>query len=142
MSHGYEGRLGKDLIARRGLLYYIDSGYQSDGRTAWISMTAGVNPENLEATRKRFAELMEALRTEPPTAAEIEEAKQHLLGRRLTAPMSDEEISAFHAREWIEYGRLLTDEEEEKRLRGITRDAVLGVIDRFLDGVSVIVDPE
>ena len=89
MSHGYEGRLGKDLIARRGLLYYIDSRYQSDGRTAWISMTAGVNPENLDAARQRFTELMEALRTEPPTPAEIEEAKQHLLGRRITAPMSN-----------------------------------------------------
>jgi zinc protease len=140
MSHGYEGRLGKDLIARRGLLYYIDSRYQSDGRTAWISMTAGVNPENLDATRKRFAELMENLRTEPPTAAEIEEAKAYLLGRRITEPMSNEEISAFHAREWIDQGRLLSDEEEERRLRGVTRDAVLGVIDRFLDGVSVIVD--
>lgn len=142
MSHGYEGRLGKDLIARRGLLYSIDSRYQSDGRAAWISMTAGVNPENLEATRKRFAELMEALRTEPPTTAEIEEAKQHLLGRRITEPMSNEEISAFHTREWIEQGRLLTDEDEERRLRGVTRDDVLAVIDRFLDGVSVIVDVE
>ncbi len=142
MSHGYEGRLGKDLIARRGLLYYIDSRYQSDGRTAWISMTAGVDPENLDAARKRFIELTEALRTEPPTAAEIEEAKAHLLGRRITAPMSNEEISAFHAREWIEHGRLLADEEEERRLRGVTRDAVLAVIDRFLDGMRVIVDVE
>lgn len=140
MSHGYEGRLGKDLIARRGLLYYIDSLYRSDGRTAWISMTAGVNPENLAAARKRFTELMEALRTEPPTAAEIEEAKQHLLGRRITAPMSNEEISAFYARDWIEHGRLLSDEEEERRLRGVTRRDVLAVIDRFLSGAYVIVD--
>jgi predicted Zn-dependent peptidase len=104
-------------------------------------MTAGVNPENLDAARKRFTELMDALRTEPPTAAEIEEAKRHLLGRRITAPMSNEEISAFHAREWIEHGRLLADEDEERRLRGVTRDAVLAVIDRFLDGVRVIVGP-
>jgi predicted Zn-dependent peptidase len=140
MSHGYEGRLGKDLIARRGLLYSIDSAYHSDGRTAWISMTAGVNPENLDATRRRFTELMDALRTAPPSGAEIEEAKQHLLGRRLTAPMSNEEISAFYARDWIDYGRLLSGEEEERRLRGVTREDVLAVIDRFLDGASVIVD--
>ena len=140
MSHGYEGRLGRDLIARRGLLYSIDSRYQSDGRTAWISMTAGVNPENLDAARQRFTELMDALRTEPPTAAEIEEAKQHLLGRLLTAPMSNEEISAFYAQDWIDHGRLLSDEEEERRLRQATRKDVLAVIDRFLGGASVIVD--
>ncbi|HKH46645.1 MAG TPA: insulinase family protein [Thermoanaerobaculia bacterium] len=140
MSHGYEGRLGKDLIARRGLLYSIDSRYQSDGRTAWISMTTGVNPENLDAARQRFTELMDALRTQTPTAAEIKEAKQHLLGRRLTAPMSNEEISAFYAQDWIDHGRLLSDEEEERRLRGVTPEDVLAVIDRFLGGASVIVD--
>ena len=141
MSHDYEGRLGKDLIARRGLLYYIDSRYRSDGRTAWISMTAGVDPENLDAARKRIAELMKALRTEPPTVIEIAEAKDHLLGRRITAPMSNEEISAFYARDWIEHGRLLSVE-DERRLRGVTRDDVLAVIDPFLAGVNVIVDVE
>lgn len=142
MSHDYEGRLGKDLIARRGLLYFIDSRYQTDGRTAWISMTAGVNPENLDDARKRFTELMEALRTEPPTEAEIEEAKEHLLGRRITAPMSNEEITAFHARDWINRGRLISEGEEERRLRAVTRGAVLAVIDRFLEGASVTVDVE
>lgn len=140
MSHDYEGRLGKDLIARRGLLYYVDSRYQSDGKTAWISMAAGVDPDNLEAARQRFTELMEGLRTEPPSAAEIEEAKEHLLGRRITAPMSNEEITAFHARDWIEHGRLFSEEEHERRLRAVTRDAVLAVIDQFLDGASVVVD--
>jgi len=140
MSHDYEGRLGKDLIARRGLLYYIESAWHSDGRSAWISLAAGVDPENLDAARKRFADLMEALWTEPPTAAEIDEAKAHLLGRRLTAPMSNEEISAFYAREWIEQGRLLSEDDAAKRLRAVTREAVLAVIDRFLGGVRVVVD--
>jgi zinc protease len=140
MSHGYEGRLGKDLIARRGFLYSIESDYHSDGRTAWISMTAGVNPENLDAARRRFAELMDALRTDPPTAAEIEEAKQHLLGRRLTAPMSNEEISAFYARDWIDHERLLSDAEEAARLRKVSQADVLAAIERFLSGAYVIVD--
>jgi len=61
--------------------------------------------------------------------------------RWTTRPLSrSEEISAFHAREWIEHGRLLSDAEEERRLRKVTREAVLAVIDRFLGGASVIVD--
>src|SRR5690606_29958082 len=31
VSHGYEGRLGKEAISNRGLAYYIDSRYRSDG---------------------------------------------------------------------------------------------------------------
>ncbi|MGD8580211.1 MAG: insulinase family protein, partial [Lysobacterales bacterium] len=31
LSHGYEGRLGKQAISRRGLVYYIDSEYHTDG---------------------------------------------------------------------------------------------------------------
>ncbi|HEX7183684.1 MAG TPA: insulinase family protein [Thermoanaerobaculia bacterium] len=140
LSHDYEGRLGKDLIARRGLIYYIGSRYQSDGQAAWIAMTTGVNPESLEPTRKRFAELMNALRDSPPTEAEIEEAKRHLIGRRITAPMSNEEISAAYAREWIEQGRLLSDDDFERRVRSVTREQVLAIVPRFLDGATVVVD--
>ncbi len=140
MSHGYEGRLGKDLIARRGLLYYIDSRYDSDGRSAWISLVTGVNPDKLEAARARFAELMDHLRLEPPTAAEVEEAQQHLIGRRATAPMSDEEISAAYAREWIEEGRLLDDADFARRVHTVTRDQVLTLVPRFLAGATAVVD--
>jgi predicted Zn-dependent peptidase len=140
MSHGYEGRLGKDLIARRGLLYYLDSRYDSDGRNAWISLVTGVNPDKLEAARARFAELMDHLRREPPAAAEVEEARQHLIGRRATSPMSDEEISAAYAREWIEEGKLLDDAEFARRVRAVTRDQVLALVPRFLAGATAVVD--
>jgi hypothetical protein len=140
MSHGYEGRLGKELIARLGLLYYIDSRYDSDGRTAWLSMVTGVNPDRLEPARARFAALMDGLQQEPPTEAEVEEAKQHLIGRRITAPMSDSEISAAYAREWIEQGRLLEDAEFARRVRAVTRAQVLALVPRFLSGATAVVD--
>ncbi len=139
MSHGYEGRLGKELIAHLGLLYYIDSRYDSDGKTGWISLVTGVNPDQLAATRDRFAELLDRLRQDPPTDAEIEEAKQSLLGRRITAPMSNAEITAAYAREWIEQGRLLTDAEYAKRVRAVTREQVLALVPRFLGGGRAVV---
>jgi predicted Zn-dependent peptidase len=140
MSHGYEGRLGKELIGRLGLLYFIDGRYDSDGRTAWISLVTGVNPDKLSEARARFAELLARLRQEPPTAAEIDEAKQHLIGRRVTAPMSNGQLSAAYAREWIEEGRLLTDADYARRVRAVTREQVLALVPRFLAGVTVVVD--
>ena len=140
MSHGYEGRLGKELIGHLGLLYYIDSRYDSDGRTGWISLVTGVNPDQLAVTRARFAELLDHLRQEPPTDAEIEEAKQHLIGRRVTAPMSNEKITAAYAREWIEQGRLLSGEDYARRVRAITREQVLALVPRFLAGATAVVE--
>ncbi len=140
MTHDYEGRLGKELIARRGLVYFINARVHSDGQAAWISISMGVNPERLAATQQRFRELMDDLRVHPPTEAEIEEARAHLIGRRLTAPQSDEEMSAFHTREWIEQGRLLSQEEWEQRVRAVDREDVLRVIPRFLAGATAIVD--
>jgi predicted Zn-dependent peptidase len=139
-AHDYEGRLGKELIARRGLLYYIGTGWHSDGQSAWISLVSGVNPDRLDETSALFFGILEAFRDQPPTEAEIEEARQYLIGRRLTAPMSDEEISAAYAREWIEQGRLLTDEEWEQAVRNVTREDLLRIVPAFLEGVRGVVD--
>jgi predicted Zn-dependent peptidase len=140
MAHDYEGRLGKELIARRGLLYYLGTRFRSDGRTGWLSIISGVNPDKLDETRPLYFGLLDALREHPPTPAEVEEARQHLIGRRLTAPMSNEEISAAYAREWIEHGRLLTDAEWEREVRAVTREEILKIIPDFLDGVRATVD--
>lgn len=140
LTHDYEGRLGKELIARRGLLYRIESRYRSDGKTGWLSMRAGVNLEKLDETRQLFFGMLDALREQPLTEAEVEEARQHLIGRRLTAPMSNEEVSDAYAREWIERGRLLTNQEWEREVRKVTREDVLEIVPMFLSGVKGAVD--
>src|SRR5690606_32696504 len=48
VSHGYEGRLGKEAISNRGLAYYIDSRYRSDGVNGWVTLAVGVDPEKLQ----------------------------------------------------------------------------------------------
>jgi zinc protease len=139
-AHDYEGRLGKELIARRGLLYSIGTAWHCDGHSAWISLTSGVNPDKLDETAPLFFGLLNAFRDHPPTEPEVEEARQHLIGRRLTAPMSNEEISAAYAREWIERGRLLTDEEWDREVRAVTRKDLLRIVPGFLAGIRAEVD--
>ena len=140
LAHDYEGRLGKELIARRGLLYYLGTRYRSDGKTGWLSIVSGVDPDKLDETRALFFGLLDALRENPPAEAEVEEARQHLIGRRRTAPMSNEELTAAYAREWIERGRLLTDAEWEREVRRVTREEILKIVPDFLNGVRAEVD--
>lgn len=140
MTHIYEGRLGEDLIGKRGLIYSISSRYNSDGDRAWISISTGVNPNQLQPLRSRFMEIMNDLKQNPPTEAELAEAKEHLIGRRLTAYQSNEELSGFYCQEWVEQGRLLALDEFERKVRAITLKQVHSIIPSFLNGASVTVD--
>lgn len=140
MTHIYEGRLGEDLIGKRGLIYSISSRYNSDGDRAWISISTGVNPNQLQSLRSRFMEVMNDLKQNPPTEAELVEAKEHLIGRRLTAYQSNEELSGFYCQEWVEQGRLLAFDEFERKVRAITLQQVRSIIPSFLNGARVTVD--
>lgn len=140
MTHGYGGRLGNELITRTGLIYYISSNYHSDGNASWISISFGVNPDRLQAARETFERLMNELRDHPPDATELKAAKQHLIGRRNTAYQSNEELTAFYAREWIEQGTLLDLDEFENRVDSMQLKDLIKITPEFLSGVTAIVD--
>ncbi len=140
LTHGYEGRLGVEAIGRRGLLYYVSSSYPTDGHHAWIALEMGVDPQKLDPLRDLVEEKLYELRTSPPTETEIAEAKQYLLGRRLSAYQSNEEISGFLAREWIGRGELLTQEQFAAELDRVTRDDVLRILPDFISGAFAVVE--
>ena len=60
------------------------------------------------------------LATDPPTAAEVEAARSHLLGRDLTAAQSNEEWTAKLAREFVETGGLRHTPSFARMLEAIT----------------------
>jgi len=139
LSHGYEGRLGVEAISRRGLVYYIDAQYLSDGASGRVSLAIGVDPAKLDAMRDLLGETLQRLAESPPTATELAEAKTHLLGRRLSAAQSDEEISAQLIEEWIGRERLLSDEEFAAAVNAASRQDLERVIPAFLAGTTIIV---
>jgi zinc protease len=140
LTHNYEGRFGKELIARTGIIYFIASQYNSNGPLGWISITFGVDPDKLKPAQDSFNRILSDLHEHPPTAAEVNEAKENLIGRRRTAYQSDEELSGFYAREWIEQGRLLSHTEFEKQVRSATPSQVLEAVQQFLNGSTAIID--
>lgn len=140
LTHGYEGRLGKEAISRRGLAYYVDGQYRSDGQHAWIAVTTGVDPDKLDAMENLYRSELAALADRPPSDAEVDEARDHLLGRLDTARQSNAEISAGLARQWLWWGGVRSIEERRDAIRGITRQAVLQAIPDFLSGRIAIVE--
>ena len=139
LSHGYEGRLGIEAISRRGLVYYIDAEYLTDGTSGRVSLAIGVDPAKLDAMKALLRDTLQGLAATPPTATEIDEAKSHLFGRRLTAAQSNGEVSTALIDEWVGWGRVLSDEEFAAAVDGVTREDVERVLPAFLAGTTIIV---
>jgi predicted Zn-dependent peptidase len=134
LSHGYEGRLGKEAIGRQGLVYYIDSAYQTDGGNDWIVLQMGVDPAKMPAMERVLKAQLERLLTDPPSRQEIEEAKAHLLGRFISAAQSNQELADDLARQWIWYREILSVEEWAQQLAAVQREDVLGLLPEFTRG--------
>ncbi len=141
LAHDYEGRLGKQAISNSGLAYYIDSQYRSDGQLAWISLGTGVDPGKLPALEQMFRQQITGLTSNPPTAAEVAEAKQHLMGRLVTARQSNVELATGLAEQWLWYGRLLNKEEQIARIKQLDRQQVLAAIPGFSKGKFAVIQP-
>ncbi|MEX2494576.1 MAG: insulinase family protein [Woeseia sp.] len=140
LSHDYEGRLGKEAISNRGLAYYIDSRYRSDGENGWVTLSVGVDPDKVAALKALLESELERLEKEPPLQAEIDEARQHLVGRHRSSAQSNEELARARARDWLWYGEVLTPDALARKLDGIDRDDVLEVIPQFIDGAMVVIE--
>jgi predicted Zn-dependent peptidase len=139
LSHGYEGRLGVEAISRRGLVYYIDAEYLDDGASGRVSLAIGVDPDKLGAMRVLLADELRRLGEAPPTEIELAEAKAALIGRRISAAQSNEEVSAELMKEWVGRGRLLSDDEFAAAVDAVSRQDLERVIPAFLAGTTIIV---
>jgi predicted Zn-dependent peptidase len=139
LSHGYEGRLGVEAISRRGLVYYIDAEYLNDGTGGRVSLAIGVDPDKLGDMRALLGEKLQGLADEPPTDVEVAEAKSYLVGRRLSAAQSNQEVSAELMEEWVGRGRLLSDEEFAAAVNAVSRQDLERVIPAFLAGTTIVV---
>jgi zinc protease len=139
LSHGYEGRLGKEAISRRGLVYYIDSAYRSNGVDGWVTLDIGVDPDKLPAMRDLLRSELQRMQHEPPSQVEIDEARRHLLGRFVSASQSNAELADRVAREWMWYGKLVDYETLSAELGSVTREDLLAILPEFTAGAVIAV---
>ncbi len=140
LAHDYEGRLGKEAISNRGLAYYIDSQYRSDGRRAWIGLSTGVDPAKLATLEALFREQVAGLQQRPPTPAEVEEARHHLLGRLATERQTNAELTAGLAENWLWHGRLPGAGEQREAIRQLGRQDILQAVAGLLRGRYVVIE--
>ena len=142
LTHDYSGRLGRSAIGDKGIVYHIYSSLRTDGRRSWVTISTGVDPDKAGAMEAELRTQLARLVSEPSSAAEVEAARNHLLGRDLTASQSNEELTAKLVREFVETGGLRSHEQLNALLQTIT-SADLGAAARdFASGTIIRVDVE
>ena len=119
LTHDYSGRLGLSAIRDKGIVYYIYSKVRTDGRRTWATISTGVDPASAGAMEAELKAQIARLAAEPPTPAEVEAARNHILGRDLSAAQSNEELAARLARQFVETKGLRSHEQLRALLHGI-----------------------
>jgi zinc protease len=140
LSHDYSGRLGRSAITDKGIVYHIYSSVRTDGMRSWATLSTGVDPAKADAMEAELARQLHNLVREPPSAAELEAARNHLLGRTLTEAQSNEELAGKLSREFVETGGLRYREQFRKQLQTITRADLARLAAVLAKGTIVRVD--
>jgi zinc protease len=141
-AHGYGGRLGEEAISKQGLAYYISADYRGAsnrfGGAGLITLNIGVDPAKQQALLETLKAELARFVSQPPDEAELAEAKRHLIGRKISAAQSNEEITAAIARDWAGPG-LTTIEAFAEAVNAVTLDEVRGVLPAFAGGDFVVI---
>ena len=140
LTHDYSGRLGRSAINDKGLAYYIGSAYRTDGRSGWVALWTGVDPAKADALEAELRQQLESLRTRPPSAAEVEAARNHLLGRDLSGAQTNDEIAARLLAAYVQTGGLRSHAELKAALDAITPADVAAAVPALLSGTILRVD--
>ena len=140
LTHDYSGRLGRSAIGEKGLAYYIGSSVRMDGARSWATISIGVDPDKADATEAELRAQIARLLSHPPTATEVDAARNHLLGRDLTAAQSNEELTAKLAREFVETSGLRPHEQLRQMLLTIGPADLATLAPILVNGTLIRVD--
>ncbi|WP_310468563.1 insulinase family protein [Sphingomonas sp.] len=140
LTHDYSGRLGRSAIGDKGLAYHIYSSFRTDGRRAWATVWTGVDPAHADALEAELKAQLAGLQFNPPTTAEVEAARRHLLGRDLSAAQNNAEIADKLARQFVETGGVRSHAELAALLATITPADLAAIAPAFARGTILRVD--
>jgi len=140
LTHDYSGRLGRSAITEKGIVYHIYSSVRTDGARSWATISTGVDPDKADAMEAELRNQLARLVSNPPSPAEVEAARNHLLGRDLTAAQSNGELTAKLAREFVETGGLRSHAQLRQQLRTITPADLAALLPALTGGTLIRVD--
>jgi predicted Zn-dependent peptidase len=140
LTHDYSGRLGRTAIKDKGIVYHIYSDFQTDGARTWATISTGVDPDKIDAMEAELRAQLAGLVNQPPSSTELDAARNHFLGRDISAAQSNDELTAKLAREFVETGGLRSHEQLRAELMVITPADLAAASKGFGSGTIIRVD--
>ena len=133
------GRLGDSIRERQGMAYYVSSSLDANVIAGPLMIRAGVNPSNVERAVHSIDVELQALLADGPTAQEVAESKQYLIGSLPRTLETNAGIASFL--QTIERFRLGLDYDVRMPalLNQITRDEVHEAARRAIDPAKATV---
>ena len=134
-STGFNDRLSSRLRDREGLAYTVSANItgSSAEEPGIFSCYIGTQPVNLDRAKKEFLEEISRLRSEKPTAQEVEDVKLYLIGSLPFKVATNERVaSLLMSIERYHLGlNYLND--YKKAVTGVTPEDVQAVAQKYLD---------
>ena len=122
------------------MVYHIYSSQRTDGVRSWATIWTGVDPGKADVTEAELRAQLARLVSDPPSAAEVEATRRHLLGRDLTSAQSNEELTAKLTRDFVETGSLRSHDQLRVQLEGISPADLARAAPAFSRGTIIRVD--
>ena len=130
---GLYGRLGKSIRDDQGLAYYSYSSFEARTAGGWWTISAGVNPANLERAVRGIRAELDRLRTEPFSLEEVRDGKDNQVGSLVVGLERNAEVaSELHRMEYYALGMDFL-ERYASIVRDLPEDRVREVARKYFD---------
>lgn len=113
-------RLFISLRGKSGLAYYVRTGLESYSDAGYFSTQAGVPKNKVRQALQILISEYQKIKTEGPTQAELNKAKDILSGRLLMQLETSDEVASWYGQQAILRKDFLNPVDLEKNLRAVT----------------------
>jgi predicted Zn-dependent peptidase len=120
LGENMSSRLFQVIREDRGLAYSIYSSLNYFDDTGTLTISAGLDLDNLEKTLKLIRRELKHMREKPPSVSEMRRARDYVIGQMDLGLESTDNQMMWLGEQMIGYGRILQPAAIKRRLRAVT----------------------
>jgi predicted Zn-dependent peptidase len=132
LGENMSSRLFQVVREEHGLAYSIQSGQSAFDDTGALIISAGVDTKKAKPAIKLIVQELNRLHEKLPTATEMREARDYLLGQMDLSLESTENQMMWLGEQLLGYGRIIKPEDTKRRLAEVKPSDIRAVAREFL----------
>ncbi|MEE8483563.1 MAG: pitrilysin family protein [Nitrospinota bacterium] len=130
-------RLFYQIRERRGLAYYIHSGYSGYLDVGLFRVSAGVNLNKVHDAIKCAVEEIQKIKADPVTDEELNRAKENIKGHTDLAVEDSRRVASLYGLREILYRNIKTPDQLAEEVDAVTKEQILNVTRKYFTDVEM-----